>query len=105
MNKWTILGDLQDNPIYEDEDGAVMDFNKDGHGHSVFYVVSGGNQYAQLDPNNPDRLYLNDGKGHFNRLPISLPHMNGSTASVADFDRYGYEDIFVGSASISGGLW
>lgn len=85
---------------YEDVDAAVIDINNDGH--QDIYVVSGGNDKNQLDESLQDRIYFNDGKGNFLRFPMSLPHMNGSTISVCDYDNDGYEDLFVGASNIPG---
>jgi len=49
-----------------------------------------------------DRLYLNDGKGNLKRLPLSLPHTNGGSISVGDFDGDGFDDLFIGGRSIPG---
>ncbi len=85
---------------YEDIDAATIDFDKDGD--LDIYVVSGGNDHKELDKLLEDRLYLNNGNGSFKRIPLSLPHTNGSSVSIADFDNDGYEDIFVGAHSIPG---
>jgi len=84
---------------YEDVDVATIDF--DGDGDRDLYVVSGGNDAKELDKRLEDRIYLNN-EGEYRRIPLSLPHTNGSTVSVADFDGDGYEDIFVGARSIPG---
>lgn len=82
---------------YEDVDAAFFDFDNDGD--LDLYVVSGGSDVKELDKLLEDRLYLND-KGELFRVPLSLPHTNGSTVSTADFDGDGYTDIFVGARSI-----
>ncbi len=92
------LKDFKLDAKYEDADAASLDFDKDGD--LDLYVVSGGNDFKELDKSLEDRLYLNDGKGNLKRLPLSLPHTNGSTVTVADFDGDGFEDIFVGARSI-----
>ena len=84
---------------YEDVAVASIDFDKDGD--QDLYVSSGGNDAKELDKRLEDRLYLNN-NGDFRRIPLSLPHTNGSTVSVADFDGDGYEDLFVGARSIPG---
>lgn len=85
---------------YEDIDAALIDFNNDGY--QDIYVVSGGNDKNQLDESLQDRIYFNDGKGNFLRLPLSLPHMNGSVVAIHDYDNDGYEDMFVGTSNIPG---
>ncbi len=85
---------------YEDVDAVLIDF--DGDGDKDIYVVSGGSDVKELDKLLEDRIYLNNGNGVFKRIPISLPHTNGSCIAVADFDGDGFEDIFVGARSIPG---
>ena len=92
--------DLRIDSKYEDVDAATIDIDKDGD--LDIYVVSGGNDLMESDKNLMDRIYINDGKGNFSRLKISLPMTNGSTVSISDFDNDNYEDIFVGSRSIPG---
>jgi len=86
--------------IYEDVDVASFDYDKDGD--LDLYVVSGGSTANELDKELEDRIYINMSNGIFVRFPISLPHTNGSTVTIADFDGDGYEDIFVGARSIPG---
>lgn len=85
---------------YEDVDAALIDF--DGDGDKDIYVVSGGGDAKELDKLLEDRIYLNNGKGVFKRIPISLPHTNGSCVAIGDYDNDGFEDIFVGARSIPG---
>ena len=92
--------DLQKDNKYEDTDAEVFDIDKDGD--LDLYVVSGGNEYKELDLNYMDRIYINDGFGNFSRLQTSLPRTNGSSVSVSDFNNDGYDDLFVGSRSITG---
>lgn len=92
--------DFESDAKYEDVDAATIDF--DGDGDRDIYVVSGGGDVKELDKLLEDRLYLNNGNGVFRRIPISLPHTNGSCVSVADYDQDGFEDIFVGARSIPG---
>ena len=89
---------LLDSLIYEDM-GAVF-FDVDGDDDLDLYVASGGYEH---EPNNPalrDRLYLNDGNGHFSRSPAEqIPDLRfpSSSVSAADFDRDGDLDLFVGT--------
>lgn len=81
----------------EDVDAVFFDAN--GDGSPDLYVVSGGNQYIGGDKALADRLYLNDGKGHFTKSINSLPGIfeNKSCVTVADIDNDGDQDIFVGN--------
>ena len=85
---------------FEDVDAAVLDLDADGD--LDLYVVSGGNDLEQNNRLLTDRLYLNQGDGNMVRVPVNLPNTNGGTVSVGDFNKDGFEDIFVGSRSIPG---
>ncbi len=80
----------------EDTDAVFFDAN--GDKSPDLYVVSGGNQFKGTNPNLLDRLYLNDGKGHFQKTG-SLPAIfeNKSCITVADTDHDGDMDVFVGT--------
>lgn len=85
----------------EDVDAVFFDANNDGS--ADLYVVSGGNQYSGNDNFLLDRLYLNDGKGHFTKSLNSLPAIfeNKSCIAVSDIDKDGDTDIFVGNLANS----
>lgn len=83
-----------------DRDGEGVDalfFDANGDHFPDLYVVCGGNEFTGNAPQLQDRLYLNDGKGHFTRS-AGLPALAGnkSVVCVADFDHDGDTDIFVG---------
>ncbi len=87
--------------IYEDVDATAFDLEKDGD--LDLYVMSGGNELVEGNPNLEDRIYVNDGNGKFERLPISLIKTNGGSVSAADFNGDGYDDLFIGNRSMPGG--
>ncbi len=64
-------------------------------------VASGGNQSAD---SSFVRLYLNDGKGNFSFDKERIPNisLNASCLAVADVDKDGDMDIFVGARSVPG---
>ena len=80
----------------EDVDAVFFDANNDSY--PDLFVVSGGNEYGAGNPNLADRLYVNDGKGHFTLAENALPQIltNKSTVSVADIDKDGDADLFIG---------
>jgi hypothetical protein len=80
----------------EDVDAVFFDANNDGY--PDLYVVRGGNQFADHDPRLSDRLYMNDGHGHFSEALEAIPWIltNKSCVSVADVDHDGDSDLFVG---------
>ncbi len=92
--------DFLKDKVFEDVDATSFDFDADGD--LDIYVVSGGNDYEQGNDLLMDRVYINDGKAGFTRLNIPLPKTNGGTVEAADFDKDGFEDLFVGSRSIPG---
>ena len=81
----------------EDVDAVFVDVNNDGF--PDLYVVSGGSELRDGAPELADRLYLNDGKGHFKKS-ADLPKIltNKSAVAVADVNHDGYPDLFVSGA-------
>lgn len=75
---------------------ALFDLN--GDGHLDLYVASGSNEYNENDSTLKDKLYLNDGHGHFTDISSQLPvdHTAHSCVVAADFDHDGHTDLFVG---------
>jgi len=82
--------------VCEDVDAVFFDAN--GDGNLDLWVVSGGNEMPQNDIASADRLFINDGKGHFTFSPKSIPQLyeNKSCITVADIDHDGDNDVFVG---------
>jgi hypothetical protein len=86
------------------EDISAVFFDVDSDGDADLFVVSGGNEYQTGSHLLDDRLYVNQGKGKFVKVSVGLvaDHANGSCVTVADYDRDGDLDLFVGGASQPG---
>ncbi len=83
--------------VCEDVDAAFFDIN--GDTYTDLYVVSGGNEPRNNALALEDRIYLNDGKGHFTKMqnPFSQQYENKSCLAHADVDKDGDQDIFIGN--------
>lgn len=85
------------------EDTAAAFFDADGDGDMDLIVGSGGNQVGN-ESSYRARLYLNNGKGSFNKSETNIPSTfkNISTIAPFDFDADGDQDLFIGSRSVVG---
>ena len=94
-------GAFQADSLSEDVDAVFFDAN--GDGRPDLYVVSGGNEFEKDDAPLQDRLYLNDGRGHFRRDSLALPRMaeSGSCVVPGDWNGDGHLDLFVGRRVVS----
>ena len=92
---------FENDNMYEDVDAASFDFDNDGD--QDLYVLSGGNDKLEREQLLQDRIYINDGKGNFERFRQPLFMTNGGSVSSCDFDNDGFTDLFIGSRSIPSG--
>ncbi len=84
------------------EDVAATFFDADGDKDLDLYVATGGNEFTDI-ADLADRLFINDGHGHFT-WDKTLPRTaeNNSCVVAADVDLDGDQDLFVGSRMVSG---
>lgn len=92
-----VQGPWEQDKIQEDAGAIFADFDADGD--QDLYVVSHGNQFMD----HTDRLYLNTPEG-FIKAVDALPSETtaGRAIAIADFDRDGRMDIFLGGRNVPG---
>ena len=88
--------------LFEGVDATFFDADNDGD--LDLFVVSAGNEYEEGEILLEDRLYLNDGKGNFEKTKGSIPpsFYNSACAKPQDYDKDGDMDIFVGGRVVAG---
>jgi len=84
------------------EDVGAVFFDANGDGFQDLLVISGGNEPSINMPLFlQDRLFINDGHGHFKTKPDFMTQQlyNKSCVAVADVDHDGDMDVFIGALS------
>jgi hypothetical protein len=79
-------------------------FDADGDGDEDLYLVSGGADYPLNNKYYQDRIFENDGHGHFRELKDALPAETVSDGCVraGDVNKDGLPDLFVGGRLMPG---
>jgi hypothetical protein len=91
--------------VKDSDDVGALFFDATGSGHSDLFIASGGVRHDEGDAALSNRLYLNDGHGHFTLAPAgTLPFDGESTAvaAAADFEGTGRVGLFVGGRVVPG---
>jgi hypothetical protein len=80
------------------EDVKAVFFDADQDKDLDLLVLSGGNEFSGKSEQMLPRLYLNDGKGNFkkDKKAFQEAFMTGGDVAIADFDKDGDIDLFVG---------
>lgn len=89
------------------EDVDAVFFDADNDGDLDLYVVSGGYSFPENSPYYNDRLYINETVGSkiiFKRAKANIPErfQVGSCVRVADYDKDGDLDLFIGNRAVAG---
>ncbi|MEN8202171.1 MAG: VCBS repeat-containing protein [Bacteroidota bacterium] len=94
---------LSQNSLFEmdktSEDTDCVLFDADGDGDLDLYVASGGNELPNSSSALADRLYMNDGRGRFEKSPQILPagrYVSTGCVRACDYDQDGIMELFVG---------
>ena len=87
---------------FEDVDALFFDLDQDGD--QDLFVASGSSEFREGAPELADRIYINNGNGHFHRSLESIGENYQSTGAITstDFDGDGDMDVFAGSRSVPG---
>jgi hypothetical protein len=94
---WQKNADISADSVAEGVKAEFVDV--DGDKDLDLLVLNGGNEFAgKAEPNRPC-LYLNDGKGNFERDKTAFRDvfLTGGALATADFDKDGDIDIFLGA--------
>lgn len=80
------------------EDMGVLFFDADNDKDLDLYITSGGSEHPNGSALYQDRLFINNGKGMFEKAKHAIPDLPVSKSCVvgADYDRDGDIDLFVG---------
>ncbi len=88
----------------DSEDLGCLFLDVDGDNDKDLFVTSGGSEFENASQLLKDRIYLNNGKGVFEKDADALPDIYSSSQCVkaSDIDSDGDLDIFIGTRLIGG---
>jgi hypothetical protein len=91
---------IQKDSIPEDVEATFADFDNDKD--LDLLILRGGNEFFGKAEQNRPRLYRNDGKGEFSldEKAFAGVFLTGSTLALADYDKDGDVDIFMGARAL-----
>lgn len=91
---------LWQDSIHEEVDAAFVDIDRDGDLDLV--TASGGNEYQGTEEPRAQCLYLNDGRGNFQRKADAFEgvFLTASCVLPADFNGDGWVDLFFGGRAV-----
>ncbi|MDA0193506.1 MAG: VCBS repeat-containing protein [Bacteroidetes bacterium] len=87
----------------EDMGSLIFDFDQDGDNDLL--VLSGGNEHKEGSKQYANRLYLNDGQGHFTKSGDNLldtQRLSSKSVASIDYDRDGDNDLIIGNRMVPG---
>jgi hypothetical protein len=91
---------IENDSTFENVDACITDVNHDGFPDLV--VASGGNEFYGRDEHLLPRVYLNDGKARFTRLPNAFAGIYETISCIVpyDFNKDGFVDLFAGGRAV-----
>ncbi|MEO6001212.1 MAG: VCBS repeat-containing protein [Chitinophagaceae bacterium] len=92
--------EIDNDSTYEDTDACWVDVNNDGNIDLV--IASGGNEYYGQEEYLKPRVYINDGKAKFIKLPDAFGplYITASCVTSYDFNGDGFNDLFIGGRTV-----
>lgn len=84
------------------EDVKALFFDANNDQDLDLLVLSGGNEFFGKSPHMLPRLYLNDGKGNFEKSAKAFQncYLTGGDIALSDFDKDGDIDVFIGARAV-----
>jgi hypothetical protein len=100
----TTLPQPTGNDARKPESMGILLFDADNDNDLDILMASGSTEFVANTKNYQDRLYSNDGKGHFTIDDKALPanYTSKSCVKAADFDHDGDLDLFMGGRVLPG---